>query len=46
MTIIVDRNNSGKSALLQFIHLLHGNMAVSNGDHLEFLNLNGASAFF
>jgi len=40
LTIIVGRNNSGKSALLQLIHLLYGNMAATNGDQREFLKLN------
>jgi len=40
LTIIVGRNNSGKSVLLQLIHLLCGNMGASNGDQRNFLNLN------
>ncbi len=40
LTIIVGRNNSGKSALLQPIHLLCGNMGASNGDQRNFRNLN------
>ena len=34
------RNKSGKSALLQLIHLVYGNIVASNGDQREFLNLN------
>ena len=40
LTILVGSNNSGKTALLQAIHLLSSSMAARKGDSYEFLNLN------
>lgn len=40
LTILVGSNNSGKTALLQAIHLLSSSMAARKGESYEFLNLN------